>query len=221
MRDPTPTSNGCLAMSRPRRSAQADPRHFLQTEIRWRAPREPRLQEPSQCKRVVSSGRPDRGCSRPRPWGARRGQRRPGYAEDLPQGGFGPSAACAVAPQRSTITAVRNGFTRPQPLAFANDSSAPRHSGARRALPPIGSEPFALQLNACTGWFRRLYREGIPHNASWEIKVYWLEGWAICPISIAAFAAASAQTPSRAAPRPSPGAKHRLPPKHVELACEA
>lgn len=28
-------------------------------------------------------------------------------------------------------------------------------------------------------------------------------------------------TPSRAAPRPSPGAKHRLPPKHVELACEA
>ncbi|MGC1178028.1 MAG: hypothetical protein WA884_03145, partial [Methyloceanibacter sp.] len=54
----------------------------------------------------------------------------------------------------------------------------------------------ALQLNACTGWFRRLYREGIRHNASWEIKVYWLEGWAICPISIAAFAAASARPPA-------------------------
>jgi hypothetical protein len=124
------------------------------------------------------------------------GTAKAGYAEDPPQGGFGPSAACAVAPQRSTITAVRNGFTRPQPLAFANDSSAPRHSGARRVLPPIGSEPFALQLNACTGWFRRLYREGIPHNASWEIKVYWLEGWAICPISIVAFAAASARPPA-------------------------
>jgi hypothetical protein len=47
------------------------------------------------------------------------GTAKAGYAEDPPQGGFGPSAACAVAPQRSTITAERNGFTRPQPLAFA------------------------------------------------------------------------------------------------------
>jgi hypothetical protein len=148
------------------------------------------------------------------------GTAKAGYAEDPPQGGFGPSAACAVAPQRSTITAERNGFTRPQPLAFANDSSAPRHSGARRAIPPIGSEPLLCNsmpaLAGSGGYTERASlttRRGRSRCSGWRVGRSVLFQSQLSP--------PLRRDPSRAAPRPSPGAKHRLPAKHVELACEA